>query len=296
MDQTIFDPIDAYCERLGPGLWAEPLNAVTNLAFLVAALFCARRLGASPGAAGHGAGGRPRGDRGGLGPLSYLRKTGSRRCSTCWPIAAFIFVYVFAVNRHVLGWPRGWAWASMLALAPYLAVATTGFAALPGFDISAAYWSVAALIALYGVTLWQRRPGFRARPADRRGHPEPVDHGALRRSEPLRGMAPRHAFPVACPECRHAGLDDRNLSPRRAPRAACSGTATGLNRARITTPLAPTEDVAHVHRHDHGRQGGQARPDPGRRRRPPGAGAGFQRDSSASSSSWESWMSTTWNR
>lgn len=29
--------IDLYCERLGPGLWAEPLNAFTNLAFLVAA-------------------------------------------------------------------------------------------------------------------------------------------------------------------------------------------------------------------------------------------------------------------
>lgn len=30
-------PVDNYCERLGPGLWAEPLNALTNLAFLVAA-------------------------------------------------------------------------------------------------------------------------------------------------------------------------------------------------------------------------------------------------------------------
>jgi len=29
--------IDLYCERLGPGLWAEPINALTNLAFLVAA-------------------------------------------------------------------------------------------------------------------------------------------------------------------------------------------------------------------------------------------------------------------
>ena len=28
---------DLYCERLGPGLWAEPLNAVTNLAFFLAA-------------------------------------------------------------------------------------------------------------------------------------------------------------------------------------------------------------------------------------------------------------------
>ncbi|NKX44556.1 ceramidase domain-containing protein [Roseicyclus persicicus] len=36
MDWTT--PIDAYCERLGPGLWAEPVNALTNAAFLVAAL------------------------------------------------------------------------------------------------------------------------------------------------------------------------------------------------------------------------------------------------------------------
>ena len=35
MDWT--QPIDAYCERLGAGFWAEPLNAVSNLAFLVAA-------------------------------------------------------------------------------------------------------------------------------------------------------------------------------------------------------------------------------------------------------------------
>ena len=26
-------PLLLYCERLGPGLWAEPLNAVSNLAF-----------------------------------------------------------------------------------------------------------------------------------------------------------------------------------------------------------------------------------------------------------------------
>lgn len=31
-------PINAYCERLGPGFWAVPLNAATNAAFFVAAL------------------------------------------------------------------------------------------------------------------------------------------------------------------------------------------------------------------------------------------------------------------
>lgn len=30
-------PVDLYCERLGPGLTAEPLNALSNLAFLLAA-------------------------------------------------------------------------------------------------------------------------------------------------------------------------------------------------------------------------------------------------------------------
>lgn len=34
--------IDIYCERLGPGLWAEPINALTNIAFFVAAFFALR--------------------------------------------------------------------------------------------------------------------------------------------------------------------------------------------------------------------------------------------------------------
>ncbi len=33
------DPIDIYCERLHAGLWAEPVNAVSNLAFFAAAAF-----------------------------------------------------------------------------------------------------------------------------------------------------------------------------------------------------------------------------------------------------------------
>jgi Ceramidase len=35
----VIDYIDIYCERLAPGLWAEPLNAVTNAAFFIAAFF-----------------------------------------------------------------------------------------------------------------------------------------------------------------------------------------------------------------------------------------------------------------
>lgn len=31
-------PIDLYCERLDPSFWAEPVNAITNASFLIAAL------------------------------------------------------------------------------------------------------------------------------------------------------------------------------------------------------------------------------------------------------------------
>jgi len=32
----MFDPVDFYCERLDPSFWAEPLNAISNIAFIVA--------------------------------------------------------------------------------------------------------------------------------------------------------------------------------------------------------------------------------------------------------------------
>lgn len=32
------ETLDLYCERLGPGLWAEPINALTNIAFFLSAL------------------------------------------------------------------------------------------------------------------------------------------------------------------------------------------------------------------------------------------------------------------
>ena len=37
--------IDLYCERTGPGLWAEPLNALSNLAFIAVAVILWRRAG-----------------------------------------------------------------------------------------------------------------------------------------------------------------------------------------------------------------------------------------------------------
>lgn len=36
---SLFAPVDIYCERLGPGFWAEPVNALTNLSFIAAAIW-----------------------------------------------------------------------------------------------------------------------------------------------------------------------------------------------------------------------------------------------------------------
>ena len=40
----VIDPIDLYCERTGTGLWSEPVNALTNLAFVLAAALLLRRM------------------------------------------------------------------------------------------------------------------------------------------------------------------------------------------------------------------------------------------------------------
>lgn len=43
------ESIDMYCERTDPGLWSEPLNVATNLAFLLAAALLWRQAGRDAG-------------------------------------------------------------------------------------------------------------------------------------------------------------------------------------------------------------------------------------------------------
>ena len=44
--------IDGYCERLTPAYWAEPVNALTNLAFVLVALVMWQRSAGLPRARG----------------------------------------------------------------------------------------------------------------------------------------------------------------------------------------------------------------------------------------------------
>ena len=149
--------IDAYCERTDAAYWSEPLNAVTNAAFLVAAFVMWRRV------RGQGLA-LPLvlvGLLAAIGIGSYLFHTHATRWAATadtTPIGLFILTYLYAANRHFWGWP---VWASLLGTAafiPYAAATVPVFSALPFFGISAVYWPVPLLIAAYGILLRGRAP------------------------------------------------------------------------------------------------------------------------------------------
>ncbi len=147
--------IDGYCERMGPGYWAEPINAITNLAFLIAAFIMWRRVRGQ---------GMPLAMilvilLAAIGIGSFLFHT----FATAWaaladviPIALFILTYLYAANRDFWGWPVWGAALGTLAFFPYAAALVPVFQSLPFFVISAAYWPVPLLIAAYAVFLRTR--------------------------------------------------------------------------------------------------------------------------------------------
>ncbi|WOI56875.1 ceramidase domain-containing protein [Palleronia sp. LCG004] len=151
MDWTA--PIDIYCERLSASYWAEPVNAFTNLAFIVVALWLWPKS---------------RGIEAVLCAILFAIGIGSwlfHTHATAWaaladtvPIGIFILTYVFAANRRYFGWSVAISMLGVVVFALWLAVGGAIFARLPGFDISASYWPVPAGILLYAALLRRRLP------------------------------------------------------------------------------------------------------------------------------------------
>ncbi|WP_300032226.1 ceramidase domain-containing protein [uncultured Roseobacter sp.] len=147
--------IDAYCERLDPGYWAEPLNAVTNLAFVLAAVIMWRRT------AGDGLARMMCAVVFCIGVGSYLFHTHAQVWSALAdvvPIGIFILLYLYAINRH--GWGlRGWRAVGLTALfIPYAGLTVPIFDQVPGLGSSAGYAPVPLLILIYAVLLRRRAP------------------------------------------------------------------------------------------------------------------------------------------
>lgn len=101
--------VDAYCERVGPAFWAEPVNALTNAAFLVAAFWALRQWRR-----------QPLRDGATLALILVVALVGIgsflfHTLATRWagladvvPIAVFIHLYFFFAMRRVLAlrpWP-----------------------------------------------------------------------------------------------------------------------------------------------------------------------------------------------
>lgn len=146
---------DGYCERTDLTYWSEPINAVTNLAFMIAAVIMASRT------------------RGQLesqllclilfaiGVGSYLFHTHA----TAWaalsdvaPIGVFILFYLYLVNRWVLELPLWVALITTAAYIPYAALLVPILDSVPFFQISNFYWTVPILLIAYGIGLRRRLP------------------------------------------------------------------------------------------------------------------------------------------
>lgn len=154
---TWLSPVDAYCERIGPDYWSEPINALTNLAFLIAALTLWPRL-RGPGMA---MGRALAAVLFVIGIGSWLFHTHANRLTGLMdvlPILGFILLYVFAATRDYFG-ARPWVAALVTAgFVPYAAATVPVFSTIPGLGSSSSYAPVPLLILIYAVLLRKRLP------------------------------------------------------------------------------------------------------------------------------------------
>lgn len=140
--------VDGYCERVDFTFWAEPINAVTNAAFIIAAVLIA------PRAVGIGRL---------LTLLLFLIGVGSflfHTFATRWagmadtlPILLFILVYLFAVHRDLIGLRWHWALLATAGFFPFAAVVVPLLMQVPFFEVSAPYWTVPILLIVYGAIM-----------------------------------------------------------------------------------------------------------------------------------------------
>lgn len=149
--------VDGYCERLDPGFWAEPVNALTNAAFLIAALVMATRL------------------RGARLPLanalvvilavigmgSFLFHTFATRwagVADVLPILVYILVYIYTANRAYWGLRVLPALGLTALFFPYAAVMVPVFTWAGVGGGSAGYAPVPLLILIYAALLRHKLP------------------------------------------------------------------------------------------------------------------------------------------
>ena len=159
MPADALTPIDLYCERLGPEFWAEPLNALTNGGFLIAAWMAWRLAASLPGRA-------PWtthlliGLLATIGIGSFLFHT----LAVTWAMWAdvipiFLFQLLFLV-LYLVGVARLRALACAGWVLAFFA-ASWGFAALPAHWLNGSLSYGSAFVFLLGLAIHHRRTARR---------------------------------------------------------------------------------------------------------------------------------------
>ena len=142
--------IDIYCERLDVGIWAEPINAVTNFAFILAAIIMwircknlveGRVLAFLLFSIGCG---------------SFLFHTFAQTWAAILdvtPILIFILTYIYAANRRFLVWSKRMSITGVILFLPYQFLVVSILSSIQFFGSSAQYVPVAILIFFYSALL-----------------------------------------------------------------------------------------------------------------------------------------------
>ena len=142
--------IDIYCERLDVGIWAEPINAVTNFAFILAAIIMwircknlveGRVLAFLLFSIGCG---------------SFLFHTFAQTWAAILdvtPILIFILTYIYAANRRFLVWSKRMSITGVILFLPYQFLVVSILSSIQFLGSSAQYVPVAILIFFYSALL-----------------------------------------------------------------------------------------------------------------------------------------------
>jgi len=150
------DPIDAYCERLGPGLLGEPANALSNFAFLAAAV-ALWRLQSSLRARGH----EPPRDIRLLPSLVFLVAVGSTLFHTLavrWTglldtllILLYCCAFLYSFLRHAVCTP---AWVALAVAGAFAGISFALPRLFPPGALNGSTAYIPNLIGLLAVTAW----------------------------------------------------------------------------------------------------------------------------------------------
>ena len=150
-------PIDIYCERLDIGIWAEPINAVTNVAFILAAIIMWLRcknlvegkilsfLLFS------------------IGCSSFLFHTFAQTWAALLDVMAifiFILTYIFVANRRFLVWSKMVSLIGVIMFFPYQLFLVSILSNIQFFGSSVQYIPVAILIFIYSGLLRKSEPNL----------------------------------------------------------------------------------------------------------------------------------------